>query len=122
MQVELSPRTIKDDGCSIIGSCCVLCGGESSKPLTGSFSWLTDLRYPFSPASLPDSSVSKFTVVWSSFAFALPATATAAVVTVCVTCCGGSGGGCGGDVIGAFVIGWYCDGGGGGFLGRMRER
>ena len=101
----MSPGAIKDEGCSIIGSCCVLCGGESSKPLTGSFSWLTDLCYPFAPASLPNSSVSKFTVVWSSFALALPAIATAVVVTVCVTCCGGSGGGCGGIVIGAFVIG-----------------
>ena len=105
MEIELSPRTIKDDGSSIVGSCCVLCCGKRAKPFTGSFSWLTDLCYPFAPASLPNSSVSKFAVVWSSFAFALPATATAVVVTVCVTCCGGSGGGCGGVVINVFVIG-----------------
>lgn len=119
MEVELSPRTVEDNGGAVVRSGGVFGGGERPKPLARPLSRLTDLSNPFSPAPLPHTTVSEFVVVRSTFAFALTVinggvgvgggdvVIVTAVAVFTVRCFAGSGG----------------DGGGGGgfgdFLGRV---
>lgn len=126
LEVELSPRAVEEDGSTVVGSSGVLCCGEGTEPLAGSFARLSDLGDPLAPASLPDPSVPKFVVVGATFAFAFPTIVTAAVtdtvvaataiavavavITVSVRCLAGSGGENGGG------------GGLGVFLGRVMMR
>lgn len=78
----MSAGAIEDDGGSVIGTGSVLGCRERAQPLAGSLAWLPDLRYPFSPAPLPHTSVPELVVIWPSFAFTFPAAVAAITIII----------------------------------------
>lgn len=70
-KIELSTRTVEDESSTVVGTSSVLGGGEGAEPFASAAAWFTDLSHPFTPATLPHSSVPELVVIWTTFAFVL---------------------------------------------------
>lgn len=71
---------VEDDGSAVVSTSGVFSGGESTEPLAGTFTGLTNLGNPFTPAALTDATVTEFVVVGAAFAFSF----TGAIIVVVV--------------------------------------